>query len=115
MERLLALVEATGRRFDRAPHAYLVSSEAAEHRLGLAESLRDSWPGIRLVTDLQGGSFKAQFKRADRSGAAVALVLGEGELAAGEVTVKDLRGDAPQQSVPRDRLAETLRERFEAA
>ncbi|MBY6203317.1 histidine--tRNA ligase [Halomonas denitrificans] len=115
MERLLALVEASGRRFGRAPHAYLVSSEAAEHRLGLAESLRDAWPDIRLLTDLQGGSFKAQFKRADRSGAAVALVLGEGELAAGEVTVKDLRGDAPQQSVPRDRLAAALRERFEAA
>ncbi len=113
MERLLALVEATGRRFERAPHAYLVSSEAAEHRLGFAESLRDAWPGIRLVTDLQGGSFKAQFKRADRSGAAVALVLGEGELAAGEVTVKDLRGDAPQQAVPRDRLAAELRDRLE--
>ncbi len=112
MERLLALVEATGRRFDRAPHAYLVSSESAEHRLGLAESLRDAWPGIRLVTDLQGGSFKAQFKRADRSGAAVALVLGEGELAAGEVTVKDLRGDAPQQAIARGRLAAELRERL---
>lgn len=113
MERLLALVEATGRRFERAPHAYLVSSEAAEHRLGLAESLRDAWPGIRLVTDLQGGSFKAQFKRADRSGAAVALVLGEGELAAGEVTIKDLRGEAPQQAVSGDRLAAELRERLE--
>lgn len=113
MERLLALVEATGRRFERAPHAYLVSSEAAEHRLGLAESLRDAWPGIRLVTDLQGGSFKAQFKRADRSGAAVALVLGEGELAAGEVTIKDLRGEAPQQAVSRDRLAAELRVRLE--
>jgi histidyl-tRNA synthetase len=112
MERLLALIEATGRRFERHPHAYLVSSESGEARLRLAERLRDDWPALRLVTDLQGGSFKAQFKRADRSGADVALVLGEAELAAGEVTIKDLRGDSPQQSVPLDALGATLERRF---
>ncbi|NKI34553.1 histidine--tRNA ligase [Wenzhouxiangella sp. XN79A] len=112
MERLLALVESTGQQFEHRPHAYLVSSEAGAARLGLAERLRDHWPALRLITDLQGGSFKAQFKRADRSGAAVALVLGEAELAAGEVTIKDLRGDSPQSSVPADRLGAELRRRF---
>ncbi len=112
MERLLGLIEATGRRFERRPHAYLVSSESGEARLRLAERLRDDWPALRLVTDLQGGSFKAQFKRADRSGAAVALVLGEVELDAGEVTIKDLRGDSAQQSVPRDALGTELERRF---
>lgn len=112
MERLLALVEATGRSFGGGPHAYLVSTESAEARLQLGESLREAWPELRLVTDLQGGSFKAQFKRADRSGAAVALVLGSGELEQGTVTVKDLRGDAEQQSVSRGELAEHLRRRL---
>ena len=112
MERLAALIEATGRRFERRPHAYLVSSESGEARLGLSEQLRDAWPALRLVTDLQGGSFKAQFKRADRSGAAVALVLGEAELAAGEVTIKDLRGDAEQVSLARDALGAELERRF---
>lgn len=112
MERLLALIQASGRRFERRPHAYLVSSESGEARLTLAESLRDAWPALRLVTDLQGGSFKAQFKRADRSGAAVALVLGEAELESGDVVIKDLRGDRPQASVARTRLGEELKERF---
>lgn len=112
MERLLALVESTGRRFERRPHAYLVSSESGEARLGLAERLRDQWQTLRLATDLQGGSFKAQFKRADRSGASIALVLGEAELDSGEVTIKDLRGDTPQQSIALDELGAELQRRF---
>jgi histidyl-tRNA synthetase len=114
MERLLALIEAQGRRFERRPHAYLVSSESGDARLTLAEELRDAWPGLRLVSDLQGGSFKAQFKRADRSGALVALVLGEAELESGDIVIKDLRGANPQVSVARQRLGEELRQRFAA-
>jgi histidyl-tRNA synthetase len=53
-------------------------------------------PGIRLQTNAGSGSFKAQFKRADRSGARYALVLGEDELARGQIAVKDLRGQAEQ-------------------
>lgn len=111
MERLLSLVEATGQSFNAPAHAYLVSSESAGERLALAEALRDVWPELELITDLQGGSFKAQFKRADRSGARYALVLGAGELESGEVTVKDLRGEQPQASVPRSVLADWLRTR----
>ncbi|MDT8448992.1 MAG: histidine--tRNA ligase [Wenzhouxiangellaceae bacterium] len=115
MERLLELVRATGRAFDRPPHAYLLGSRPVGERLRLAEALRDGWPELELATDLQGGSFKAQFKRADRSAAAFALVLGEEELAAGCVSVKDLKGDLPQQSVARDDLARWLRDRFDGA
>jgi histidyl-tRNA synthetase len=113
MERLLALVEMSGQRFERQPHAYLVSSESGPARLTLAEELRNAWPELRLVCDLQGGSFKAQFKRADRSGAAVALVLGESELESGRIVIKDLRGDTPQTSVPRERLAADLKQRLD--
>ncbi|MBL36938.1 MAG: histidine--tRNA ligase [Xanthomonadales bacterium] len=108
MERLLELVKAEGKQFANDPHAFLLGTEPVAARLGLAEALRDSWPGLRLVTDLQGGSFKAQFKRADRSGARLALVLGEQELEAGTVSVKDLKGDAPQETVARQALGDWL-------
>jgi histidyl-tRNA synthetase len=62
-------------------------------------------PRLRLQANLGGGSFKAQFKRADRSGAALALVVGEDELERGEVTVKALREDSGQQQVALDELA----------
>jgi len=113
MERLLELIKAEDQRFGREPHAYLLGTEPVSARLGLAEFLRDEWPSLRLVTDLQGGSFKAQFKRADRSGARLALVLGEQELEAGTVSAKDLNGEAPQQTVSRDELPGWLREVFD--
>jgi len=68
-----------------------------------------------VLTDLQGGSFKAQFKRADRSGAALALVLGEDEIREKRVTVKFLKQGREQQSVPRDRLLAWLRDIFDAS
>ena len=113
MERLLELVKAEDRRFGHEPHAYLLGTEPVSERLGLAEALRDKWPGLRLITDLQGGSFKAQFKRADRSGARLALVLGEHEIDTGTVSAKDLKGDAPQQTLSRDALADWLVQFFD--
>ena len=72
--------------------------------LQLAESLRDQVPGLRIQSNLGGGSFKAQFKRADRSGAPLALVLGEDELANRLATIKHLREQKPQEQVPFDTL-----------
>jgi histidyl-tRNA synthetase len=114
MERLLELVRnaRSADDFQRSAHAYLLGDDPVSDRLDLAESLRDEWRALRLVTDLQGGSFKAQFKRADRSGARLALVVGDDERAAGEVTIKDLAGQAGQQRVARDELAEWLRTFF---
>jgi len=114
MERLLDLVSRARDRFSVAPHAYLLGDDTAE-RLVLAERLRDDWHELRVLTDLQGGSFKAQFKRADRSGAALALVLGEDEIREDRVTVKFLKQGREQQSVPRDRLLAWLRDIFDAA
>ena len=65
----------------------------------LAETLRDALPRMEIVCNCGGGSMKAQFKRADRSGAAVALVLGDDELKADEVVMKPLRSGADQQRV----------------
>ena len=113
MERLLELIRSEDRRFGHQPHAYLLGAEPVSARLGLAELLRDKWPGLRLITDLQGGSFKAQFKRADRSGARLALVLGEHEIETGTVSAKDLKGDAPQQTLAREALADWLVQFFD--
>ncbi|MCU0989020.1 MAG: histidine--tRNA ligase [Xanthomonadales bacterium] len=106
-ERLVELMRLQAQTAAEPPHLYLVlvGEGVAERGLELAESLRSALPGLRLQANLGGGSFKVQFKRADRSGAALALVLGEDELRRGEVTIKPLREDAGQQQLALDGLA----------
>jgi histidyl-tRNA synthetase len=106
-ERLVELMRLQAQTAAEPPHLYLVlvGEGVAESGLELAESLRSALPGLRLQANLGGGSFKVQFKRADRSGAALALVLGEDELRRGEVTIKPLREDAGQQQLALDGLA----------
>ncbi|MGB0513395.1 MAG: histidine--tRNA ligase [Wenzhouxiangellaceae bacterium] len=111
MERMLELVRAGDQRFEIPPHAYLVGVDGTA-RLQLAEELRGAWDGLRLSTDLIGGSFKAQFKRADRSGAELALVLGDDELAHDRVAVKFLNQRRDQISVKRGALPAWLRGLF---
>jgi histidyl-tRNA synthetase len=100
-ERLVELMRLQTQTAIDAPDLYLVMvGQGVEERgLELAENLRSALPGLRLQANLGGGSFKAQFKRADRSGAALALVLGEDELRRGEVTIKPLREDVGQQQL----------------
>ena len=111
MERLLELWQLSGGgRGDDEPQVYLVAVGEGTERAAfqLAETLRDARPGLRLEVNCGGGGFKAQMKRADRSGARVALVLGEMELEQGTVGVKALRADVEQQAVARDQVAEAL-------
>jgi histidyl-tRNA synthetase len=118
MERLLALLQESGADLAAAsPHVFLVMSGEAARRRGLvlAEELRDAVPGLRLQTCCDGGSFKSQFKRADRSGAQFALVLGDEETAAGTVVMKPLRSDHEQQSLQQQQLAGHLRGLLSAA
>lgn len=113
LERLLSLVESqTGLPTPQPPHVYLlVAGENAEPAgVKLAESLRDALPELRLVMNCGGGSFKSQFKRADKSGARVALLLGDEELAKHIVGVKFLREERAQQEISMDNLAASLRE-----
>jgi histidyl-tRNA synthetase len=112
LERLVLMAAATSYRgSEQHPHAYLVTvGEVAERQgLVLAERLRDQLPGLRLTVNSGGGSFKSQFKRADRSGAELALVLGEAELAAGQVAVKPLRNEDEQRLLDESELAALLR------
>lgn len=111
IERLAALTVESG-RVPPAPalHAYLVvvGEEAVAPAYQLAERLRDQLPQLRLQVNSGGGSFKNQFKRADRSGARYAVILAAEEVAAGRVSVKDLRGDAAQSSLSEAELAGLL-------
>jgi len=111
MERLVGLYEACGGRAPAAdPHVFIVAAgqAALAAGFGLAEQLRDGIAGIRIELNLGGGSFKAQLKRADKSGAAYALVLGEAELAQRTVGLKPLRSDADQENVAMDKVVARL-------
>ncbi|MCF7202036.1 histidine--tRNA ligase [Pseudomonas oligotrophica] len=113
VERLVLLLETLGlvpEALDPAPHAYLCAfGEPAERAaLALAERLRDQLPWLRVLVNAGGGSFKSQFKKADKSGARFALILGDNELAARTVGCKPLRDDSEQQNIAWDALPECL-------
>lgn len=111
IERVVELIEAEGVRVAaRQPHAYLVTAgeQAQRMGLGIAEELRVRVPGARLSMDCAGGSLKSQLRRADRSGARLALVLGDEELAAGRISVKPLRENTPQSMLSMDETVSAL-------
>ena len=115
VERFVSLYEACGGAFpDVAPDVYLaaVGDGTRERAFALAEELRDKVDGIRVETNLGGGSFKAQMKRADKSGAAFALVLGEQELAEERIGLKPLRSDDEQESIALAELAAMLQDKL---
>jgi histidyl-tRNA synthetase len=74
----------------------------------LAEQLRDAWPDLAVQINLGGGSFKTQFKRADKSGAEFALALGDDEAARGVVAVKALRRELAQEECPMEQISERI-------
>lgn len=97
VERLLAVMEACGAATaSDAPHVYVVHQGDRASALApvVSELLRDA--GLRVLMHCGGGNFKAQMRRADASGASVAVIIGDDEAAAGEVSVKTLREERPQ-------------------
>ena len=97
VERVVELMVQSGRApAARGADLYLVAQGEAPVRaaLPLADALRSALPGRRVEVNLGGGNFKAQFRRADRSGAALDLVLGDDELARGVAQLKPLREGA---------------------
>jgi len=105
-ERLIELMREQAEPAAEAPHVYLVMAGEGviESGLILAEKLREQVAGLRIQSNLGGGSFKSQFKRADRSGAPLALVLGEDELNQGHATIKHLRDQSGQQQINLDEI-----------
>ena len=115
IERLVGLYEACGgQRRNTDPHVYLVAAgdRTLEKSFELAESLRNGVPGIRVETNLGGGSFKSQLKRADKSGAEYALVIGDDEIAARRAGLKPLRSGDAQQAVAFDSIVDELKLRL---
>ncbi|WP_130831026.1 histidine--tRNA ligase [[Erwinia] mediterraneensis] len=112
MERLVLLVQAVNPEFEptRIVDVYVIASGQGVQSaaMQLAEKLRDSLPELKLMTNFGGGNFKKQFARADKWGARIALVLGEDEVNAGQVVVKDLR-TGEQQTLAQSEAAATLR------
>ena len=113
IERFVALFEACG---GKAPpsnadvYVAALGEGTQERAFALAEELRDAGLGVEM--NLGAGSFKSQMKRADKSNAGYALILGEQELADGRIGVKPLRSDEEQESVPLEEIAATLKDRL---
>jgi histidyl-tRNA synthetase len=112
LERLVELYALAGLPAPaRVPDVYVVAVGDGTTRLAfrIAESLRNAKPSLRVEAHCGGGGFKAQMKRADRSGANVALILGEDEVATGTVVLKPLRAEVEQRTVPVADLADAIR------
>jgi histidyl-tRNA synthetase len=105
LERIILLLEDMGVVLQNEPNIYLVNlGDAAEkYALKLSETLRSH--GLKVVLNSGGNSFKSQMKRADKSGAAFAVILGEDEMKEGVAQVKSLREDNMQSKIPLDELA----------
>jgi histidyl-tRNA synthetase len=115
VERLVGLYEACGGDTgESAPDVYVVAVGDAAIAAGMAaaENLRDAMPALKVELNLGGGNFKAQLKRADKSGAAYAVIIGEDEMLRKEAGLKPLRTAEDQTSVALDELARTLAERL---
>lgn len=111
LERLVELYRLAGRdSAGNAPQVYVVAvgDGALRAAFRLTERLRRCPAGWRIELNCGGGSFKAQLKRADRSGASLALILGDDEAAGGRAGIKPLRDDRPQQDVAWDDLERSL-------
>lgn len=106
MERILSLLETQQEQKAATVDVYLVLlGEASELKgLQLAEAVRESSPELKMITHCGGGSMKSQLKKADKSGASIALILAEDELMNEQVTIKYLREKKDQKTIGFDQL-----------
>ena len=112
VERVVELARADGGdRAERPVDAYLVAAGDEARRFGfkVVEELRDLLPGLSLAIGSPAAGFKAQMRRADKSGARFALIVGEAEVAAGRISVKPLRVDEPQRLLTAEECAGLLK------
>ncbi|RYY03352.1 MAG: histidine--tRNA ligase [Gammaproteobacteria bacterium] len=104
LERLVLLlqaVDAVPKNLEQIADVYVVAvGNVQKEAFQLAENLRNELPSLRVINNCGGGNFKNQLKKADKSTASLALILGEDEVAKAVVAVKFLRDDQPQQIIP---------------
>ncbi len=107
LERLIELVDVSGQNEQNNPskiYIVAVGSKAEGERFLLAEELREAYPNLSIEMNLNGGQFKQQFKRADKAGADIALILGDDEISKQTVGVKPMRSEGHQETVDRKEL-----------
>ncbi|GGY66510.1 histidine--tRNA ligase [Marinobacter zhanjiangensis] len=117
MERLILLLETLGLvpaevNDDADIYVTAMGEKATIEAFTVSELLRSALPGRTVVTHCGGGSFKSQMKKADRSGARVAVIIGENEVSEGIVGLKYLREDGEQEQVARDQAGSHLASRL---
>ena len=113
LERLLALVELAGTvPLERSIDVYMIRvGELAEKEgLRLAEEIRNEVPGLKLQVNCGGGSFKSQFKKADKIGAEYAIILGDDEVSRKELAIKSLRNEQGQKIFNQEQAIAFLQE-----
>ena len=110
LERLQELIDFSKIPDKQSPHVYLILSgkKATGRGVLLAEQLRDQLPNLRLLTHCGEGSIKSQFRKADKSGAQIALVLAEDEMTKNQVSIKFLRSESSQTSIKWSDIANFL-------
>jgi len=117
LERLIELVDQSDQNKQTDPqkiYIVAVGSEAEEQGFLIAEELRDAYPEFSIQMNLNGGNFKQQFKRADKAGSDIALILGDNEIKQQTVGVKPMRTEDPQQTVDRKRLLSIISQFLQA-
>lgn len=114
LERIVLLLETLELNADVAAevdvYVTAMGDDCVIEAMKIAQELREKLPKLKVMSHCGGGTFKKQMKRADKSGAGFALIIGETELANNKVAVKPLRGDGAQQDVERQALADYLAE-----
>jgi histidyl-tRNA synthetase len=110
LERVLLLMQQCGVNINKTIDGYLIcAGEAAiDKSLSIAEHIRAICPWLALAMNYDGGSFKSQFKKADKSGARLALIVGDDELAKKTITIKFLREEREQETVALTELQKFL-------
>jgi histidyl-tRNA synthetase len=112
IERIVLMLEALELTQDVKPvvdvYVTAMGDEAQKQSFLIAQQLRLAHPELKIMKHCGGGNFKKQMKKADRSGASIALVLGQDEIEQQQVSVKYLREDKPQVTVGYPELSELL-------
>ncbi len=114
VERLVLLLQelqVLPEGLERSVDVYVVAmGDVQPQAFALAEQIRNELPHLRVMSHCGGGNFKKQMKKADASGADVAVILGEDEVAQGQATLKYLREDRPQQTLAVEELLRALQD-----
>lgn len=117
IERLLLLRETIAAEQFKEPPPFIyfiaVGDEALQQALVLAETLRNAEHQWNIIVHTSGGSFKSQFKKADKSGARFALILGSDEVSQRQVGIKDLRHSEEQKTIPQHELTQYIKSQLE--